>query len=292
MKILVPIDGSPFGQLAIDFIASRARSALQLPDVEVMHVQAPLPPMATRAVGRDVARTYHATTADKVIAPAARALEDAGVRVGRHNAVGVPANRIAERAAKLAVDLIVMGSHGRSALKELVLGSVAQATVALAKTPVLIVRGKAPRAGVNLRVGVAVDRSKAARAALAAVLDNDLLLGSLGALTLIVVQPPAQVFMDPLLGLAVPAAPGPDPKAAEEILAPLRKMAIKADITPREVVIQGWPEDELAAYAKKHLDVLALGSTGRSRLSRVFLGSVAARVAARCTVPLLLVHAP
>lgn len=290
MKILAPVDGSPFSELATTFIASRVPVMPQLPEVELIHVQAPLPRAASRAITPHERASIHTDEAARVLDPATRALASDGLEVRTRSEIGVPALRIAERAEKIGADLIIMGSHGRTALKELVLGSVAQAVVAQAKTPVLILRGKPPRAGINLRVGVAVDGGKASRAALAEILAHDLLLGSLGALTLILVQPPAQVFLDPLLGVAVPSASGPDPAVAEKILAPLRKMAARAGFEAKEVMLTGWPEDALADYAKKHLDVIALGSTGRSRISRLFLGSVAARVAARCNVPLLLVR--
>jgi len=156
----------------------------------------------------------------------------------------------------------------------------------------LILRGKSVGARRRLRVGVAVDGSRASKAALATVLAHELLLGRLAALSLIHVQPPPQVFMDPLLGIAIPAVPGPDPAAVEAIMAPMRKMVLRAGLSGDEVVLTGRPDEELPAYAKKNLDLLALGATGRSRLSRVFLGSVTARIAARCEVPLLVVHAP
>jgi nucleotide-binding universal stress UspA family protein len=41
----------------------------------------------------------------------------------------------------LQADLIVMGSHGRSGLEKLMLGSVAHAVLSHTKLPVLVVRG-------------------------------------------------------------------------------------------------------------------------------------------------------
>jgi nucleotide-binding universal stress UspA family protein len=47
---------------------------------------------------------------------------------------------VVEAAASLQADLIVMGSHGRSGLEKLVLGSVTQAVLSHTQLPVLVVR--------------------------------------------------------------------------------------------------------------------------------------------------------
>lgn len=54
---------------------------------------------------------------------------------------GPPADRIVEYAAKYQVDLIVMGTHGRTGLKRLLMGSVAEAVVRKAHCPVLAIKG-------------------------------------------------------------------------------------------------------------------------------------------------------
>ena len=54
--------------------------------------------------------------------------------------VGVPARSILEYAHEKSVDLIVMGSHGRSGLARLLMGSVAEAVVRRADCPVLTVK--------------------------------------------------------------------------------------------------------------------------------------------------------
>lgn len=57
---------------------------------------------------------------------------------------GEPAPVIAETAAEVDADLIVMGTHGRTGLSRLMMGSVAEAVLRRAPCPVLTVRGKAP----------------------------------------------------------------------------------------------------------------------------------------------------
>jgi nucleotide-binding universal stress UspA family protein len=54
--------------------------------------------------------------------------------------VGEPATAIVEDAEKEGADLIVMGTHGRTGLSRLLMGSVAEAVVRRAKCPVLTVK--------------------------------------------------------------------------------------------------------------------------------------------------------
>jgi nucleotide-binding universal stress UspA family protein len=55
-------------------------------------------------------------------------------------AQGVPSHTIVDLAGKRAVDLIIMGTHGRTGLSSVLLGSVAEKVVRLAPCPVLVTR--------------------------------------------------------------------------------------------------------------------------------------------------------
>jgi nucleotide-binding universal stress UspA family protein len=59
---------------------------------------------------------------------------------------GPPASVIAEQAEALGADLVVMGTHGRTGLRHLLLGSVAERTVRSAPCPVLTVKSREPAA--------------------------------------------------------------------------------------------------------------------------------------------------
>ncbi|MEZ4224328.1 MAG: universal stress protein [Polyangiaceae bacterium] len=56
---------------------------------------------------------------------------------------GKPAKAIVDLAAEVGADLIIVGTHGRTGLSRLMLGSVAEATVKEATCPVLVMRPKA-----------------------------------------------------------------------------------------------------------------------------------------------------
>jgi nucleotide-binding universal stress UspA family protein len=65
------------------------------------------------------------------------------VRVRTHLRLEAPAQELAQIAADLEADLVVVGTHGRRGIARLLLGSVAEAVVRLAPCPVLVVRPKA-----------------------------------------------------------------------------------------------------------------------------------------------------
>src|SRR5688572_31954588 len=76
---------------------------------------------------------------------------------------GTPTRTIVDYSATLGADLIVMGTHGRSGMAHLLLGSVAERVVRLAAAPVLTIRQPA---GPVKRVLVPTDFSATADAAL------------------------------------------------------------------------------------------------------------------------------
>ena len=59
---------------------------------------------------------------------------------------GTPFREIVDLAASQQVDLIVMGTHGRTGLQHILLGSVAERVVRLAPCPVMVTREDASQA--------------------------------------------------------------------------------------------------------------------------------------------------
>ena len=70
----------------------------------------------------------------------------AGLSVLTAVAVGRPSQAILDRAAEGDVDLIVMGTHGRTGVSHLMLGSVAERVLRRSPCPVLTVRGSSAAA--------------------------------------------------------------------------------------------------------------------------------------------------
>lgn len=65
---------------------------------------------------------------------------NADVHAERHFATGAPAEEILREAADLGADLIILGTHGRSGLSRLLMGSVAEQVMRRAACPVLTVK--------------------------------------------------------------------------------------------------------------------------------------------------------
>jgi nucleotide-binding universal stress UspA family protein len=122
-------------------LARGNRAALTL-----VHVMTPIVPVfgdgyVSSQVWDEVertARTYAQKQIDKLIAKA----NQAGVRARSVLLEGTPADRIVRAAKRHRADVIVMGTHGRSGLAKLFLGSVAERVVATAPCPVMTVRGR------------------------------------------------------------------------------------------------------------------------------------------------------
>jgi len=297
MKILVAVDGSDYSRMAIEFIAARETLIKSSPDVQVLNVQWPLPASPARIVGMAVVRDYYARDAEQVLRPARRRLQKAGLRPNVRFIVGHPASEISAAADKDKVDLLVLGSHGHSAIGGMLLGSVTNAVLAQTKRATLIVRGKAKGYADSLRVGIAVDGSAYGPAAVKYVLRHLELFGSTPSISLLhVVHTYDLLVMPSVAGIAPPAFSPAEvramqDKAFEAAMGPLRRLFKGSEgVQANEIRLVGHPGDALSAYGKKELDVLVMGSHGYGAFKAAVMGSVATRVVAHGSTPLLLIR--
>ena len=267
------------------------------PEVLLLNVQPPVPVYVVGSANRKAVSKYHQDEAEIVLKPAQSRLQHAGFNVSERYAIGQPAEQIRVVAAKSKADLIVIGSHGHSALRRLLFGSVTNAVMARTTAPVLIVQAQQTPPPDSLKVGIAVDGSKYGRTAVKYVLRHGELLGADPKLTVLhVVQDFTSASMPDMAGFAVPAFSVDEMRALqdkqfESAVAPVRKLLKKAGVPAGEVRLHGNAGDELADYAKKKkLDLLVMGSHGHGAFKAAILGSVTTRVAAACDVALLLVR--
>ena len=140
MKILLAVDGSSYTKKMLAYLAThddmfRADNAFTL-----VSIQAPLPPRARAAVGADIANGYYADESAKVTNPVVKFLARHGIVPKVVHKVGQAGEQIAKVAEVGKFDLVLMGSHGHSALGNLVMGSVATQVLAHCSVPVLLVR--------------------------------------------------------------------------------------------------------------------------------------------------------
>jgi nucleotide-binding universal stress UspA family protein len=300
MKILVPSDGSKYSKAAIDFIASRATLIGDSPEVQLLNVQAPVPVRAARLIGREAVATYYQDESKKALKGGLSALKRAGLTATTGFAIGHASDEIARRADSGNVDLIVMGSHGHGALATLLFGSVTLGVLGRTTKPLLLLRGHGTAApGDSLKVGVAVDGSSYGLAAVKYLLKHRALFGAQPQITLLhVVADFAGSTMPEMAGIALPAYGAEEIEAMQQqafdkAITPVQKLFAAAGVRVDPARLLGAAGDEIARYAKKKkLDLLVMGSHGYGAVKAAVLGSVAQRVAAHCTTPLLLIREP
>ena len=140
MKILLAVDGSPYTKKMLAYLATHAEMFGTNNQFTLLNVQLPLPPRARAAVGADVVKSYHDEEAAKVFGPVLKFLKRHSIEPETVSKVGHPGELIAKTADSGKFDLVIMGSHGHSALGNLVMGSVATKVMAHCGTPVLLVR--------------------------------------------------------------------------------------------------------------------------------------------------------
>src|SRR5690606_2906760 len=189
-----------------------------------------------------------------------------------------------------APDLIVMGTHGRSGVDRLLLGSVAEDVVRLADCPVLTIRPDTEPAPLGVRRVLApVDFSAASWLAVAYAKHLAALTGAPLALVHVVETLPSYGLVD-----IPPSFPPPSVEVEAEAREALLDLAREAGGPPVEVVphvVAGHPTiGVLEAAAALAPDLLVLPTHGRSGLKRLVLGSVAEQVVRRGPCPVLVVR--
>ena len=140
LKILVPVDGSETANRAVAHVIKLYRNDAQV-DIHLLNVQIPIDSGHARLfVSADELEDYHREEGIAALAGARRLLDEAGVPYTHHIAVGHVADTIIRYANERGIDKIVLGSHGRTALLQVLLGSVAQEVLKRSKVPVTLVK--------------------------------------------------------------------------------------------------------------------------------------------------------
>jgi nucleotide-binding universal stress UspA family protein len=143
-RILHASDFSPASGAAFRRAVDLARGSGA--ELTILHVYTPVVPLMGESYA--VPQVYDRMLADiragaqgrldRLVARATRA----GARAKGLLLEGVPHDRIARAARSTRADLLVLGTHGHTGLRRVVLGSVAARVLALSPCPVLTVRGR------------------------------------------------------------------------------------------------------------------------------------------------------
>jgi nucleotide-binding universal stress UspA family protein len=139
MRIAIPVDGSDCSMRAVKHVIA-AREHFGDLELHLVNVQPALPGEVGRFVSHEQIASFHADESAKAMAGACKLLDAAGIAYAAHALVGRVPEQIDALARQLGCDQIIMGTHGRSSLAELLVGSTTVRLLHLTSLPVLLVK--------------------------------------------------------------------------------------------------------------------------------------------------------
>ena len=301
-NILVPLDGSAFGETALPVAQRIARGSNAVLHVVRIHVAPTRPPLSLEGMpvtepDQDAARWE----AERAYVKRTRARLGPRSKVPSRIAVlpGPVAEGLANYASMSRIDLIVMSTHGRQGLARAWQGSVADALIRNCRVPVVLVRPSgntatlvpAPVTQGPPKIVVALDGSALAEEVMEAALEVG---GSMDAeYTLLRVVNPFGASED-LSSLFAPAMGRlmAEEHAAEaltyltEIAWWMRERGLRAETS---VIVSERPAEIISSEATRlGAALVAMATHGRSGLPRLLMGSVAGQVMSATTVPVMM----
>lgn len=140
MNILLAIDGSKYTKRMLAYVAAHDEWLGDRHRYTVLTVVPLMHPRAAAVTPRETIARYYRDEQEAVLKPVRTFFAKQGLAAEFVGETGDAAEQIAAHARKGKHALIVMGSHGRSNLANLVMGSVATKVLAATKTPLLLVR--------------------------------------------------------------------------------------------------------------------------------------------------------
>lgn len=308
MKILIAYDGSDCADAALnDLRRAGLPGEAQAIVVTVADTRLlPRPPATCQIVESAYARHIHAK-ARIAYEEALRPVEEAyALAVGATDRVwlsfpewevraealaGAPALEVIKKAAKGPADLVVVGSHGRSALGRLILGSVSNEVLNETSCSIRVARCPVEKGNSPIRLVIGVDGSPSARLAVREVARRLWPAGSEARVIAVDDHVRPAGIADTLPTATAMISEEIDEELAktkEMVEAAVEDLRAGAGLHVSSEIVGGDPKSVLIEEAKKfEADCIFVGSRGfNSRLERFMLGSVSAAVVngAHCSV--------
>jgi nucleotide-binding universal stress UspA family protein len=305
MKILIAYDGSNCADAAVnDLQRAGLPAAADVRILSVADVLLPLPsdepPGAAEqppaVVQRAHARATQAVEEARSLAMQARDRVLAmfpGWQVQADARADSPAWAVIKEADAWQPDLVVVGSHGRSALGRLVLGSVSHKVLTEVRCSVRVARGRDVTPEVPVRLIIGVDGSAGAVAAVRAMAARSW-PGGTEVRLLAALEPRMSIVgspVPPALAAWVRKDDTDDlawvPRMVEALAEQLRAVGV----TVSAVLKEGDPKRLLIEEAEQwDADTICLGARGLSGVARFVLGSVSTAVAMRAPCSVEVIH--
>ncbi|MFN7948093.1 MAG: universal stress protein [Blastocatellia bacterium] len=286
MKILVAYDGSECADAALEDL-KRSGLPHHAEAMVLSVIESWLPPPSSPEVLEAVDRRLEAQGLARGAALRIGTMMP-GWNVAIETGFGVPAAVILDKAVHWKPDLIVAGSHGRSAMGRFFFGSVSQKLAHEAACSVRIARGKHRSPDAPVRIIIGVDGSKGADAAIRAVAAREWPAGSEARLVSAAwtIPPMAAQHMVAQIAEWLAAENARVKQMVEEATgrlnaAGLATSTVMKEDDPKRLLIteaEGWGAD-----------CIFIGARGMNALERFMIGSVSSAVAARahCSVEIV-----
>lgn len=201
-----------------------------------------------------------------------------------------PYLEIADEALRRKADLVVMGRRGRTGLKRLLMGSVTKRVIGHAPCNILVV----PKAAqiLNRNVLVATDGSTFSRAAAAEAIGIAKTYGSMLYVISVVRAESREPFDIVSSHMPKDMVAGHEATTAEANVREVRDLAEKSGVTAHGILLGGNIADVIVETSNaKNIDLVVLGSHGRTGVERLLMGSVAERVVGSVACATLVVKA-
>jgi nucleotide-binding universal stress UspA family protein len=283
MKILVAYDGSECADAALDDL--RMAGLPSDAKIKVLSVvENWLPPPSGLEIIEHIDRDQEYLALARRGGTRLVSMEP-GWDVKSESGAGAPATVIIEKAEEWDADLIVVGSHGHTALGRFFFGSVSQKVLSEARRSVRVARGRIEEPDTPVRLIVGFDGSKGAEAAVEAVAARKWPAGSEARIVNATWETP-QFTSHQMAGSIitwVAEEKARIKKMIDDAADKLRAAALKTEA----VVKEEDPKRLLIVEAESWgADCIFVGARGMGRIERFLLGSVSSAVAARahCSV--------
>ncbi|MCD8339921.1 MAG: universal stress protein [Burkholderiales bacterium] len=296
MKILLPTDGSIFSKKAIDYLTNLDTLKESGTVVYLLNIQKKLPPAVKKNLSPEVIDEIYEMAHREILRPARKKLETAGYRVKAQIGLGKAVDNIIKTAKNLKADLIVVGSHGLTPVKGLILGSKPSAVLASCKVPLLVIRENSPMPPPRQHIGICVDGSAYSVAALQFVEKHLPLFGNNPVFHLINVLPERSTsLVSQLPGVGNDDDDTPseaqEREMFDEMIVPLYEHFRGLDHEVKVALLKGDPAEEIGKYAESaNLSLLILGTHGLGKFTAMMMGSTGMKISAETDLPIVYVQ--
>ena len=139
MKILLAVDDSAVGAAVVRRVARLAKKLKAVPRLHVLTVVPRLSAAAEKEFGAAGPGRYYDAQWEAALGKVRPVLKRTRLPFQERRVLGDIVPGLLEEAKAVKADMIVIGSHGKGALKSLLVGSVTQKVIALSPVPVLVV---------------------------------------------------------------------------------------------------------------------------------------------------------